>query len=133
MTDQRWHEAVISLGSNIAEAERKLRDAIGRLKEVGRDIVVSEFYHTPDISGSGVMYLNAVLKGRFMMDAASLHDECKTMELSLGHRKPSSGAKGEVAIDIDVVTFDGEVLRPVDYGRRYFTIGMEYLQGGRVL
>lgn len=126
------HEAVISLGSNVDRSAGIIREAISRLCKIGDQIVVSEFYKTPDISGSEVMYLNAVLKGRFAFGAEELQGKCKEMESSLG-RLPSGVAKGEVAIDIDVVIFDGAVVRPVDYGRYYFTIGMDYLKSGRVL
>ena len=77
------------------------------------------------------MYLNAVLKGRFALGVEELQRKCKEMESSLGRRP--TGVSGEVAIDIDVVIFDGVVVRPVDYGRYYFTIGMDYLKNGRVL
>lgn len=125
------HEAVISLGSNIDGSVGIIRETISRLCEIGDQIVVSELYQTPDISGSGVMYLNAVLKGRFALGVEELQRKCKEMESSLGRRP--TGVSGEVAIDIDVVIFDGVVVRPVDYGRYYFTIGMDYLKNGRVL
>lgn len=125
------HEAVISLGSNVDGSVGIIRETISRLCEIGDQIVVSELYQTPDISGSGVMYLNAVLKGRFALGVEELQRKCKEMESSLGRRP--TGVSGEVAIDIDVVIFDGVVVRPVDYGRYYFTIGMDYLKNGRVL
>ena len=125
------HKAVISLGSNIDGSVGIIRETISRLCEIGDQIVVSELYQTPDISGSGVMYLNAVLKGRFALGVEELQRKCKEMESSLGRRP--TGVSGEVAIDIDVVIFDGVVVRPVDYGRYYFTIGMDYLKNGRVL
>ena len=125
------HKAVISLGSNIDGSVGIIRETISRLCEIGDQIVVSELYQTPDISGSGVMYLNAVLKGRFALGVEELQRKCKEMESSLGRRP--TGVSGKVAIDIDVVIFDGVVVRPVDYGRYYFTIGMDYLKNGRVL
>lgn len=125
------HKAVISLGSNIDGSVGIIRETISRLCEIGDQIVVSELYQTPDISGSEVMYLNAVLKGRFALGVEELQRKCKEMESSLGRRP--TGVSGEVAIDIDVVIFDGVVVRPVDYGRYYFTIGMDYLKNGRVL
>ena len=125
------HKAVISLGSNIDGSVGIIRETISRLCEIGDQIVVSGLYQTPDISGSGVMYLNAVLKGRFALGVEELQRKCKEMESSLGRRP--TGVSGEVAIDIDVVIFDGVVVRPVDYGRYYFTIGMDYLKNGRVL
>ena len=125
------HKAVISLGSNIDGSVGIIRETISRLCEIGDQMVVPAFYQTPDISGSGVMYLNAVLKGRFALGVEELQRKCKEMESSLGRRP--TGVSGEVAIDIDVVIFDGVVVRPVDYGRYYFTIGMDYLKNGRVL
>ena len=109
------HKAVISLGSNIDGSVGIIRETISRLCEIGDQIVVSELYQTPDISGSGVMYLNAVLKGRFALGVEELQRKCKEMESSLGRRP--TGVSGEVAIDIDVVIFDGVVVRPVDDGR----------------
>lgn len=129
MNRVRHHEAVISLGSNMAEAEAMLREAIARLRLIGSEIVVSQFYNTPDISGSGKVYGNAVLLGVFGLDAASLQSRCKDIESSMGRRMSSSC----VVIDIDIVVFDGEVIRPVDYGREYFTIGMDYIKAGRLL
>lgn len=125
----KLHDAVLSLGSNVAEADIMLNKAIARLRSVGFDIVVSEFYNTPDISGSGVIYSNAVMSGRFSHDAASLQSLCKDIENSLGR----SSMTPSVAIDIDIVVFDGNVLRPQDYGRDYFTIGMNYIEAGRLL
>ena len=43
MNRVRHHEAVVSLGSNVAEAEAMLREAIARLRLIGSEIVVSQF------------------------------------------------------------------------------------------
>ena len=48
------------------------------------------------------------------------------MEREVG-RLPEHKAEGKVIIDIDIVVWNNEVIKPTDLTRTYMTIGMEEL------
>lgn len=89
---------------------RLIREALpeGQLSEA----IVSE-----DAKGSGRIYRNALLVLDRAMEPEELQEELKALEQRAG-RTHTPG--GEVALDLDVVMADGEVLRPRDYDTPYF-------------
>lgn len=108
--------AIISLGSNVVGRHEILSRAAAAIVEM--TVTISGFYE--DSTG----YLNAVA----VVDTELSHDELrsrfKLMEQAEG-RTPASKATGLIPLDIDIVIFNGEILRPYDFDQPYFRRGLE--------
>ncbi|MDE7387421.1 MAG: 2-amino-4-hydroxy-6-hydroxymethyldihydropteridine diphosphokinase [Muribaculaceae bacterium] len=115
------HQAVISLGSNTADKELKLREAIEIL---GVKIVQSSgAYDDPVDNNPGHPYLNLIAWIETELDHDALRVHFKELEGRLGRDRRSD----TVAIDIDIVIFDGTVMRPTDFARPYFQTGYKLM------
>lgn len=116
------HSATICLGSNIGlQAIDKIKSASQSLTDVGAIVCHSSVYGSP----SG--YLNEVLVLHTSLDSDELLTFTKDLEHRLG-RRPEHKAQGIVPIDIDIVIYDDDVLRPLDYDSAYFNQGLEELK-----
>lgn len=107
----------IGLGSNTPDRETRVRDAIAHISTVLISPEVSSLYETPAISGDGTTYTNAVIHGLTNLSSDQLVTFLKDWE-SLQERTPDA-----VTIDLDLVIYDGRILRPVDFDRHYFNRG----------
>lgn len=118
------NEVVLGLGSNVSGfyVESALMWLAGRLSEMH----ASSLYPTPP-AGSGVRpYVNAVVSATTGLDAGQLNAALKEYEVSCG-RDDASRAAGIVQIDIDIVLFNGEVIREWDFNQTFFRIGYDQL------
>lgn len=121
------HNAVIGLGSNVAGQRRKaIEEALEWLGRAGTNMVISEIYETnpwgkPE---EGPRYRNAVAKLETTLSAETLNEMLKKYELEHG-RDDEARKAGRVPIDLDIVIWDGEALRPHEINRDYFTIGFK--------
>ncbi len=109
------------------------RDRVGVAISVVRsrfdDVVASDIYSTKSVSrGDDSTYYNAVV--RFVSDysAEELNEWCKMMEKNMGRSHDIGGH--EVAMDIDAVIMNDEILRPKDCSRDYFRIGLRQINKG---
>lgn len=116
------HEVVVSLGSNEHPRCRRIEEAIAAMRSLLSDCEVSDIYETPEIHGIGDPYMNAVLSGRTRMDQVELERFSKQYEIEVG-RDVMARKEGRVPIDIDIVIWDGTVVRPKDYAQSFFKIG----------
>ncbi len=112
-------EAIISLGSNRHDRKKRVEEIIGIFKMMYNDVVCSDIYQTPDVRGRERMYANAVLKFSTDFSISDLKQRAWMMEKQFG--RTTDGV--DVPIDIDIVMYDGEILREKDYQRDYFQIG----------
>lgn len=113
---------VIGLGSNSHDRETQLDLAISNLLCNLQECKVSAIYETPDIRGKADNYLNAVVSGITEDDYDSINNLLKDWENICGRNKDDS-AKGVVTIDLDLVVWNGEIVRPKDFEREYFSKG----------
>lgn len=120
--EELLHEVVVSLGSNEHPRCRRIEEAIATMRRVLSECEVSDIYETPEIHGFGDPYMNAVLAGRTRMNHAALEHFSKQYELGAG-RDVMAREEGRVPIDIDIVIWDGTVVRPKDYAQSFFRIG----------
>lgn len=118
----------LSLGSNIAGREEKILKAAHELRSLLDDMRVSDPYVTSALNGRDPDYMNAVVSGLTSVDSDVLSAACKDIERRLG-RSPLSKQRGEVEIDIDVVVWNDDILRPADFSRSYFMRGYRQLSG----
>lgn len=120
------HCYYISVGSNVADAEKHVDAAFAYLQTILGNFRSSSIYSTAPMGGKpGSDYTNAVACGTTPLSADNLNRLLKEYERSCGRTKAMSEA-GHIIIDLDIVTVDDEVVRERDFNAEYFTIG--YLQ-----
>lgn len=120
-------EVILSVGSNCGDRCSQVSAGAEWLKTLLSDTRISSIYSTGDCHGGPRDYYNAVVRGMTSLDISNLDNLCKEYELSHG-RTPEVRSKGDVPIDIDVVVYDNEIVRPNDFRREFFQIGYLQLQ-----
>ena len=115
------HSAVISLGSNTADNETKIGQAIEML---GVKVVQSSGTYDDSVDNNPWHpYLNLIARIETELEHDALREHFKEIERQLGRDRQSN----TVAIDIDIVIFDGTVMRPGDFARPYFQTGYKLM------
>lgn len=117
------NETVICLGSNTSDGESLIAEALSRMSGCFRISATSGIYTTID-EKSGQEYFNEVVRGLTADGEARLNSFLKQIELSLGRNQESRKA-GIVPIDIDIIIFNGRIVRRQDYSKPYFTKGFD--------
>lgn len=121
----------ILLASN-TNATQNLADALERLKKLfPTEIRFSEMLESFAVNKTGVIdkkctYLNALCQAHTELPLKSVQSLLKYMETEMG-RKRGLEAKGMVAIDLDLVEWNGEILRPWDVAQPYYRDCLESL------
>lgn len=115
-------EALFCIGSNCGDRNGNVAAALVWLRGMLTDFHNSSIYATPDCKGGERRYLNAVCCGKTLLDPSELEARCKEFETACG-RDAAARAAGDVPIDVDLVVYDGEVLRRKDYGCEFFIKG----------
>ncbi len=125
------NKAVICIGSNLPDRrEVMIADAEKFLASTGSVISSSGTYDsTPEeCPCEGVpVYLNEVLLLETPLDLSRLISDIKQWERLAGRNKESDSLC-HIAIDIDVVCWNGTILRPTDFSRTYFRRGYSVIE-----
>lgn len=119
---------ILVLGSNTADRERAIESALEFLRGEGEMAEHSSIYESPDMLGKGNRYLNSVTRLRTYRDMTRLHSSIKDYEHRCG-RTSSMKERGEVPIDIDIVVWNGKVVRQSDFNASYFKKGFKEISG----
>ncbi len=100
----------LSLGSNIGDRERNLRDGLTLLAELGfTGMRVSSFYETEPLEVEDQpWFLNAVAEARTDLFPKQLLARLQRIEQRLGRRRLKP--KGPRTIDIDILLYGGAVI-----------------------
>ena len=100
----------LSLGSNIGDRERNLRDAVDLLAEPQlRAVRVSSFYETEPLDvHDQPWFLNAVVEAETDLFPKQLMARVQRIEQVLGRRRLKP--KGPRTIDIDILLYGGAVI-----------------------
>jgi 2-amino-4-hydroxy-6-hydroxymethyldihydropteridine diphosphokinase len=100
----------LSLGSNLGDSERYLREAISRLQDLGVIRQVSAFYETQpvEVQGEQPRYLNCALAMETELMPLEFLSRMLAVEQSMGRIRTEP--KGPRTIDIDILLFGNEVL-----------------------
>lgn len=121
------HSVVLCLGSNVHDRQGHLDRAVEALQPLLTGSVrMSTAYMTPSHSGFGAAYLNCVMIAQTSLTVAELTARIKAIEKDEG-RTPQSKAEGHVPLDIDIVMYDGHILREADYAALHFRLGYSRL------
>ena len=118
--------AVIGIGSNTPDRMERGAAAIRWLGRVFSDGFHSSAYMTRAITGHDPDYLNAVMSVECDGTMDEVNIMLKDYERACG-RTAESKLHGEVPIDLDIVVWDGRIVRPKDFGYRYFLQGYDEL------
>jgi 2-amino-4-hydroxy-6-hydroxymethyldihydropteridine diphosphokinase len=103
----------LSLGSNVGDREKNLREAIDRLGALGRVVSLSSFYETEPVEfTSQPWFLNCALSLETTQTAAQLITTLLDIEREMGRQRTE--AKGPRIIDIDILLFGNEIVNSPD-------------------
>lgn len=96
--------AYLSLGSNLGDRERQLREAIRYLVSLGHVVSVSSFYETEPVEVTDQpWFLNSAVALETPKEAPELMSELLNLERQMGRRRTQP--KGPRTIDIDLLLF----------------------------
>ncbi|MCM1503678.1 MAG: 2-amino-4-hydroxy-6-hydroxymethyldihydropteridine diphosphokinase [Muribaculum sp.] len=119
---------IISIGSNSPDRATKITDALNWLGSLFYISSRSEIYSTPEYSGRFDPYLNCVVEA--LTEISSPEEiiiSFKNYEQARG-RTPESKSSGRVPIDLDLISFNADIIRPKEFHREYFLIGYKTLK-----
>lgn len=123
------NDVVLSVGSNCPDKRRQVGNCIGWLKRILGGMTASCAYATRAVNGKDPDYLNAVVKGGYAGGYEELRKALKKYEADCG-RTPDSKSAGNIPIDIDIVIWNGRVLKDADFRQGYFQTGWAEIAGG---
>ena len=116
--DNALAECSACLGSN-TDCEANLKSAVSLLRAYFGSIRFSEAIYTEPIglSDSG-LFLNQVAVAGTNASLEEVRRAVKAMEKRLG-RMSDSKQKGKIPIDIDLLLWNGTILKPADWEKEY--------------
>lgn len=117
----------ISIASNTIDRRWQMEHCIDWLRKNLSSVKVSSIYNTPAVNGKDHDYLNAVMTARTRKSLEEAEAFFKRYETVCG-RTPEHKVRGIVAIDIDIVMWNNDVLRMRDFSQKYFQRGWQELK-----
>ena len=121
------NKIIVGIGSNTVDAKERVEECCNWLSEISIESRFSSVYETEAV---GTLpqpnYHNCVGVLCTSQPFEELKQKFKDMEREAG-RLPEHKREGKVIIDIDIVVWNNEIIRPTDLARSYMTIGMEEL------
>jgi 2-amino-4-hydroxy-6-hydroxymethyldihydropteridine diphosphokinase len=120
------NRVVISLGSNVEDRMARVAAAMTWIQSILHSTDCSGIYETDDFHPTGRKYCNAVMAGDTALSQGEIDAAAGLYELNAGRDEPAR-LRGDVPIDIDLVMWNGTVLRPRDMEREYFLRGYREL------
>ncbi|MDH6341710.1 2-amino-4-hydroxy-6-hydroxymethyldihydropteridine diphosphokinase [Parabacteroides sp. PFB2-12] len=122
------NSAFISIGTNV-DRERHCREAADRLATLFEELYFSDPIETEAVGKvkEAAPYINQVAAGFTGLDRETLQERLKAIERELG-RQPEDKGSGRVPIDLDLLIWNEEVLRPNDMRQDYVRLCLPSLQ-----
>lgn len=115
-TDNR---VTVMIGSNIAGKTAIVENASAEVASMLSDAVIRGPLTNPDYTGSGLDYCNMLVAGRTDLGLDNLKKKYREIETRYGRQH---GNKAEVALDIDIVVFAGQIIKPLEYNSKAYGI-----------
>lgn len=101
--------AYLSLGSNLGDRRANLRNAIGKLLNLGHLVAVSAFYETEPVEFTDQpWFLNCAVALQTNLSAEDFLSEIMAIEREMGRQRTQP--KGPRTVDIDILLFGKAVL-----------------------
>ena len=119
------NKAIVGIGSNVVDARVRVEQCCKLLTSMVEAAKFSFVYETEAV-GTLPQPNNCVGVISTARPFEEMKQALKDMEREAG-RLPEHKAEGKVIIDIDIVVWNNEVIKPTDLTRTYMTIGMEEL------
>ena len=117
---------LLTIGSNAVDAERRVVQACDYLRGLIRGIRFSEAVMAPSYTGIGADYINIAATGRCEASCDILHEILRRYEDTHGRQRPPHD--GCIAIDIDVIVYGADVVKPEDMARTWVTRALAQLR-----
>ena len=118
------NKAIVGIGSNTVDAKARVEECCKWLSENSIESRFSSVYETEAVGSlPQPNYHNCVGVLCTSQPFEELKQKFKEMEREAG-RLPEHKREGKVIIDIDIVVWNSEVIKPTDLTRTYMTIGM---------
>lgn len=115
------NKALICLGANIASADANIEGATEFLATLGTINKATPLYRTaPEHCGDVAPYLNRVVELHTTAEYDEIHNATKHYEKRIREHHASAPF---VAVDIDIVLWNGMILRAADANSQYFRQG----------
>jgi 2-amino-4-hydroxy-6-hydroxymethyldihydropteridine diphosphokinase len=121
------HTYILSLGSNTGNREALMTTATEWLHRNFSGVRTSSVYNTEAFFGNAPDYLNMVAQVESSLTAEELTLAAKEFEQQCGRCRTIPAHAQNVAMDVDVMACDGNILRPDENRRNYFTKGLSQL------
>jgi len=103
----------LSLGSNVGDREKNLRDATRRLGSIGRVQAISSVYETEPMEfRDQPWFLNCVVALETSFSPAQLMQQLLDIEQNMGRQRLQK--KGPRTIDLDILLFGDEVVNTAE-------------------
>jgi 2-amino-4-hydroxy-6-hydroxymethyldihydropteridine diphosphokinase len=104
----------LSLGSNVGDRAKNLREAINHLPHAGVAVIkVSSFYETEPVDlRDQPWFLNCVVEAETHFEALMLLQALREIETKMGSMKPVP--KGPRLMDIDILLYGGATIHTPD-------------------
>ncbi|MDH2924316.1 2-amino-4-hydroxy-6-hydroxymethyldihydropteridine diphosphokinase [Nicoletella semolina] len=104
MSASEWVTVYVALGSNLANPQRQLQQAVISLQKFAKNLSVSPFYTSKPLGPQDQPdYVNAVAKFETHLTAIDLLDELQAIEQSQGRVR--SRRWGERTLDLDILLY----------------------------
>lgn len=121
------NKVTLCIGSNTGDRQGNIHSAIIHLSKIIGRIETSGIYETVSEDGKGGPYMNTVLSGETGLTLDGLIKYAKRWEV-LNGRTLRSKQLGEITIDIDIIIWNGDIVRRKEYDSRHFSIGYRQLR-----
>ena len=112
------NKLVISIGSNSKDREWQVENCIKWLKSKLSGVSHSEIYNSAASNGKD--------PDKCREDFAEINKKLKDYESVCG-RTPLSKQTGEIPMDLDIIIWNGEIVRERDFNQEYFQTGWQQL------
>jgi len=122
------YRVILSLGA-IYNEQQNMAFAVEQLKRLFLSIRFSESYYTEPVGSSYSIgnYLNQVAIAYTGYSADEIKPMLKEIEAAAG-RSPQLKAEGKIPLDVDLVKWSDQVLKPADLEQDYVLRGLSDLQ-----
>lgn len=119
------HTCLLCMGSNL-DARLHLKNAEKALQRLFPEIEWGEIVETaPEKIDNGQPFLNRAARFRTSLGMADVRSILKQIERTNG-RTPASKKEGRIPLDIDLLSYDQQVLKPEDWQKEYVRLAFRH-------
>jgi 2-amino-4-hydroxy-6-hydroxymethyldihydropteridine diphosphokinase len=121
------HKFIVCIGSNTADSAEKIAEACCEISAIVDDFIKSSTYSMPSFTGKGADYNNCVISGHTDKSLDEFTAYTKQIEQRFGRTAESKEA-GVMPLDVDIMMWDENIIRPNEFDRPYFMQGLNQIR-----